>query len=94
MQYYHNLIDELIANNIIPLVTLYHWDLPQPLQNEGGWLNESIVGKFQDYTEKCFAELGSKVQCPTLESIVLAGYSYFGYFSDFFKDSSTESSYQ
>lgn len=84
MQYYHNLIDELIANNIIPLVTLYHWDLPQPLQNEGGWLNESIVGKFQDYTEKCFAELGSKVQCPTLERIVLVRLFLFWLFLRFF----------
>ena len=61
MQYYKNLIDELTANNIIPMVTLYHWDLPQALQVNGGWLNDTIVGRFQDYVDKCFSELGSKV---------------------------------
>ena len=61
MQYYRNLIEELLANNIIPLVTLYHWDLPQPLQDVGGWLNESIVIHFKDYAQKCFTELGPKV---------------------------------
>lgn len=61
MQYYRNLIDELLANEILPMVTLYHWDLPQTLQDAGGWLNGSIVTHFSDYAQKCFEELGPKV---------------------------------
>lgn len=61
MQYYRNVVDELTANGIIPMVTLYHWDLPQTLQNSGGWLNESIVTPFNDFATKCFEELGPKV---------------------------------
>ncbi|XP_067935078.1 cytosolic beta-glucosidase-like [Watersipora subatra] len=62
MQYYRDLVDELTGNNIIPLATLYHWDLPQPLQDAGGWLNESIISYFEDYARICFQELGSKVK--------------------------------
>ena len=62
MQYYHNLVDELIANDIIPMVTLYHWDLPQYIQNQGGWINEYTIEYFVEYARKCFSELGPKVK--------------------------------
>jgi beta-glucosidase/6-phospho-beta-glucosidase/beta-galactosidase len=59
--YYHRLIDALKEANIEPMVTLYHWDLPQALENEGGWLNDTIVNHFVKYANFCFNEYGNKV---------------------------------
>ncbi|KAE9593298.1 putative beta-glucosidase [Lupinus albus] len=63
IKYYHNLIDELLANGIKPFVTLFHWDLPQALEDEyGGFLSSRIVNDFQDYADICFQEYGKKVK--------------------------------
>ncbi|OIW05718.1 hypothetical protein TanjilG_23504 [Lupinus angustifolius] len=63
IDYYHNLIDELLAKGIKPLVTLFHWDLPQALEDEyGGFLSSRIVKDFQDYADLCFKEYGKKVK--------------------------------
>uniref|UniRef100_A0A1I8JDR7 beta-glucosidase n=1 Tax=Macrostomum lignano TaxID=282301 RepID=A0A1I8JDR7_9PLAT len=62
IQYYVNLVDELLANGIQPLATLYHWDLPLTLQNEfEGWESEQIIPHFVDYAELMFERLGDKV---------------------------------
>lgn len=61
MDYYINVTDELLANDIIPMVTLFHWDLPQPLEDVGGWLNDTVIGHFHDYADRCFGQLGDKV---------------------------------
>ncbi|NXG61013.1 LPH hydrolase, partial [Hemiprocne comata] len=62
LNYYERLIDTLLAANIKPQVTLYHWDLPQALQNVGGWENDTIVQRFKEYAELLFQRLGDKVK--------------------------------
>ncbi|XP_038073990.1 lactase-phlorizin hydrolase-like [Patiria miniata] len=63
LAYYEALVDELLKENIEPVVTLYHWDLPQVLQDVyGGWENDSLVELFNDYADVCFERLGSKVK--------------------------------
>lgn len=49
LAFYDNLINELIANDIEPYITLYHWDLPLTLHHRGGWLNRNIADWFADY---------------------------------------------
>jgi len=59
--YYRRLCEELHKNGIHTCVTLYHWDLPQPLEDEGGWTNRSIVEAFEEYVKVCYRELGDLV---------------------------------
>ncbi len=62
LDYYSRLVDELLANGITPFPTLYHWDLPQALQDEGGWANRDIAGHFAKYAETCANALGDRVK--------------------------------
>ena len=63
LKFYENLIDELIANGIKPVVTLYHWDLPQHLQDlYGGWESREIIQDFNRYCVTLFKRFGSKVK--------------------------------
>ncbi|NBU32136.1 MAG: beta-glucosidase [Actinobacteria bacterium] len=59
--FYNNLINELLANDIEPIVTLYHWDLPQALEDKGGWANREIVKSFADYATACAQAFGDRV---------------------------------
>ena len=47
--FYDRLIDELLANDVQPMVTLYHWDLPQALEDDGGWLNRATIDRFAEF---------------------------------------------
>lgn len=58
--YYKRVLDELHAANIRPLVTLYHWDLPQTLQDKGGWPNRDLAGYFTDYVNLVMKSLGDR----------------------------------
>jgi len=62
IDYYSRLVDELLANGITPFPTLYHWDLPQALEDEGGWSNREIVGHFARYAETVVQALGDRVK--------------------------------
>ncbi|KAH0287841.1 glycoside hydrolase [Aureobasidium namibiae CBS 147.97] len=64
LKFYSNLVDELLANNITPFVTLYHWDAPQALENRyGGMLNQAhYTADFERYARVCFAALGDRVK--------------------------------
>ncbi|MCB9145360.1 MAG: beta-glucosidase [Anaerolineales bacterium] len=61
LDFYDRLVDRLCAANIEPLLTLYHWDLPQALQDEGGWENRNTVHAFADYTALMVKRLGDRV---------------------------------
>ena len=60
-EYYHKLLNALHDANIEPMVTLYHWDLPQALQDMGGWENEMMANYFAAYADLCFQLYGDKV---------------------------------
>jgi beta-glucosidase len=62
IDFYSNLIDKCLKNNIEPWITLYHWDLPQALQDKGGWENREICNWFAEFTELCTKQFGDRVK--------------------------------
>jgi beta-glucosidase len=62
IDYYGRLVDELLAAGIRPFPTLYHWDLPQALEDAGGWPNRDTAGRFADYAHTVAQALGDRVQ--------------------------------
>jgi beta-glucosidase len=60
--FYDRLVDELLAHDIVPWLTLYHWDLPQPLEDAGGWTNRDTAYRFAEYAVSVHEALGDRVQ--------------------------------
>lgn len=62
LDFYHNFVDKLLENGIEPMCTLYHWDLPQALQDHGGWENRETIQAFVDYATLMFKEFEGKIK--------------------------------
>ncbi|KAB1224903.1 Beta-glucosidase 29 [Morella rubra] len=63
VEFYNQLINELLYNDIQPFITLFHWDSPQALEDEyGGFLSTNIVNDYRDYADFCFKEFGDRVK--------------------------------
>ena len=62
LDFYNKLVDELLKVNITPFVTLFHWDLPQTLEDGGGWTARSTVDAFIEYTDVVTRSLGDRVK--------------------------------
>jgi beta-glucosidase len=61
VDFYQRLVDELLSAGVQPMVNLFHWDLPQALQDRGGFANPEVVGWFNDYTALMVSRLGDRV---------------------------------
>ncbi|WP_298040893.1 GH1 family beta-glucosidase [uncultured Microbacterium sp.] len=62
VDFYSRLVDELLGAGILPWLTLYHWDMPQVLQERGGWTERDIVERFRDYAATVHDALGDRVK--------------------------------
>ncbi|MGZ3502804.1 MAG: GH1 family beta-glucosidase [Gemmatimonadaceae bacterium] len=62
IDFYSRLVDELLARGINPNATLYHWDLPEALDDRGGWLNRDVADWFAEYATTMFDALGDRVK--------------------------------
>lgn len=61
LDFYNRLVDTLVEHEITPSATLYHWDLPQTLEDRGGWANPESVNWFSEYATLMFRELDDRV---------------------------------
>lgn len=62
LDFYDRLIDGMLERGIRPFATLYHWDLPSPLQDRGGWMNRDIAGWFADYARLVGERFGDRLE--------------------------------
>ena len=79
VEFYNRVIDFCLELEIQPWVTLYHWDLPNALQQKGGWTNRNIINWFNDYVSFCIQKFGDRVKHWMIlnEPMVFAGAGYF-----------------
>jgi beta-glucosidase len=61
LDFYRRLVDQLLERGVAPIPTLYHWDLPQPLEEAGGWTRRDTAERFADYSAVVLAALGDRV---------------------------------
>ncbi len=61
LDFYSSLVDELLDNEILPVATLYHWDLPQELEDAGGWTSRATAQAFAPYAAKLAQTLGDRI---------------------------------
>src|SRR5690606_4935977 len=79
IDFYDKVIDFCLECGITPWVTLYHWDLPQALEEKGGWANREILDWFEEYTTLCALNFGDRVKHWIVmnEPMVFTGAGYF-----------------
>ncbi len=89
IEFYNKVIDCLLAHGITPFVDLYHWDMPQCLQDQGGFANPQFPEWFEAYAKVCFETFGDRVKMWSTfnetEVSISTGYAYNG-FPPFHKD--------
>ncbi|UPK75558.1 GH1 family beta-glucosidase [Nocardioidaceae bacterium SCSIO 66511] len=78
LDFYDRLVDELLAADINPAATLFHWDLPQTLQDEGGWRNRDTAHRLAEYATVVAERLGDRVQMwmPINEPVVVTMFGH------------------
>jgi beta-glucosidase len=78
LDFYDRLVDELLDNGIAPWATLFHWDLPQELEDAGGWLNRDTSERFGEYAAIAYERLGDRVGgwITLNEAVVVAALGY------------------
>lgn len=62
VEFYNNVLDEMIANGVEPFINLYHFDMPMAMQEKGGFENRAVVDAYANYAKTCFELFGSKVK--------------------------------
>lgn len=79
LQFYNDVINFCLAQGITPWITLYHWDLPQALEEKGGWTNRTIIKWFSEFTTLCANSFGDRVKHWMVlnEPMVFTGAGYF-----------------
>jgi len=89
IDFYNRVIDKLVSCGIAPFVDLLHWDLPQCLMDQGGYLNPDFPQWFEDYARVCFAAFGDRVKfwSTSNEACVTIGSGYgLGKFPPYVRD--------
>lgn len=78
LEFYNNVINECLKYGIVPFVTLYHWDLPLTLEEDGGWTNKRTAEAFVKYAAICFQSFGDRVKhwITFNETVMFCGLGY------------------
>ena len=79
IDFYNRVFDCCLKHGITPWVTLYHWDLPQALEEKGGWTNREILSWFEEYASLCAGQFGDRIKHWMVlnEPMVFTGAGYF-----------------